>query len=278
MNLTESELKIFLSEFVEYYGKAREQIGIPFNTEKFTELLENIKIEILDMKDTTGTFQVSQKQNFFKVIEKNFIKNGNARNIFLLLHEFTHLDSKFNANLPSTKDDLIKYENYGSIQKNPDLSSMDVYWGLIAIDEVLAQWCAEKCDKARKKETSNKSSKEKHSILGTEVEVETSFSDHDIYAPLEQFVESFAKKIGYKDMEEFAKSNITGTDLLYNKITNDNVEMLGYIGILCEGIYQENGFSNCGLPASDIPKALTYLNRIRKNDFPGSPSGGGNDR
>lgn len=280
MNINKEKFRKFLMKCIVYYKEGREKIGIPFDSEEFEEKIRNINVEILDRTDTTGTFQVSQKRNCFSVIQNNFINNGYKRNFFLLLHEFTHLDSKFNSNLPGSMAEIQKYDEFESIKGNDDLSKVDVYNGFIAIDEVIAQWCCEQCNNALNNfntDTSSKMHYEKHSILGTEVGAETDFSDHDIYAPLEQYVELFAKKLGYSNLRDFANSIINGEETVYEKINNENIEVLGYIGILCEGIYQENGFHNYGLPATDIPKAIQYLNVI-KNDFPEAPNKGGTDR
>ena len=98
MNLSEENFRSFLMDYITYYKEGREKIGIPFDAKAFEDKIKNINITILDRADTTGTFQVSQKNNSFDVVQNNFYKNGRNRNIFLLLHEFTHLDSKFNAN------------------------------------------------------------------------------------------------------------------------------------------------------------------------------------
>ncbi|MBQ3408594.1 MAG: hypothetical protein IJH12_05260 [Clostridia bacterium] len=280
MNLSQENFRSFLNEYIAYYKKGREKIGIPFNSEEFEEKIKKIDIIISDRTDTTGTFQVNQRRNSFEVIQKSFSENGIKRNIFLLLHEFTHLDSKFNANLPSSMADIQKYDEFESIKNNDDLSKIDVYNGFIAIDEVIAQWCCEQCNSALNTSDSNtppKLHQEKHSILGTEVITKTDFSNHDIYAPLEQYVELLAKKLGYKDLSDFSIAIITGKETVYENITNENIEMIGYIGILCEGIYQENGFQDYGLPATDIPKAIQYLNG-RNNNFPAAPNGEGIDR
>ena len=142
------------------------------------------------------------------------------------------------------------------------MSGTDVFYGVIAIEEVVAQLMAEKCDEALG--NGNRTShKETHRVLGTDIDVTTDFDNKDIYAPLETYVEAFSKKIGFSSFEDFAKVVVTGEIDLFDYINESNIEYLGYIGILCEGIYQENGFSNPGLPESDIPKAITYLENNR---------------
>lgn len=280
-DLKEEDFRKFLMEYIAYYKEGREKIGVPLDSEALEEKIKEIDIEILNRTDTTGTFKVNQKKKTFSVIENNFISNGKKRNLFLLLHEFTHLDSKFNANLPSTNEELQRYDEFESIKANDDISSFDVYNGFIAIDEVIAQWCCDRCNNVLNASNSTtlpaKEHSEKHSILGTEVTIKTDFSDHDIYAPLEQYVELFAKKIGYSSLRDFAIAIVTGKETVYEKINNDNIEILGYIGILCEGIYQENGFNNYGLPETDIPKAIKYLNE-RRPDFTSVQNRVKNDR
>lgn len=186
--------------------------------------------------------------------------------MFLLLHEMTHLTSRFNNQLFERKDAFEEFSQYKKVQKNEDMTEWDVVRGLVAIEEVFAQWCCEKCDEAmtgNKKETKL----EEHTILGTKINVTTDFSNKDIYAPLEGYVEEFGKSLGFKNIEEFAKSMITGKEDLFEMINESNVERLGYIGILLEGIYQENGFADFGLPDTDIPKAIKYL-ESRRNNFP----------
>lgn len=78
-------------------------------------------------------------------------------------------------------------------------------------------------------------------------------------------------------MRDFSTAILTEKESLYEKIADENVEMLGYIGILCEGIYQENGFCDYGLPETDISKAIQYLNG-RDTNFPVAQNDAGTDR
>ncbi|MEE3324911.1 MAG: hypothetical protein VZR33_06200, partial [Methanosphaera sp.] len=184
---------------------------------------------------------------------------------FLLLHEMTHLSSYNNLNMYTRLRDDNQVAKFGESEKvinNSDMSGTDVFYGVIAIEEVVAQWMAERCDEALG--NGNRTShKETHRVLGTDIDVTTDFDNNDTYAPLETYVEAFSKKIGFSSFEDFAKAVVTGEIDLFDYINESNIEYLGYIGILCEGIYQENGFSNPGLPESDIPKAITYLENNR---------------
>ena len=268
----EENMRDYLKDYVDFYAKLREQIGIPVNKEELKDLINEIEIGLFEAEDTTGTFQVSQTKKFFYVIMNNFIKNGNKRNDFLLKHEMTHLSSKFNKEYNERLNDLKEYFNgFKSVQENEDMSGWDVAFGVIGIEETLAQWCCEECNDVTNGEK-RQSKTEEHIILGNSIKVKTDFSNHDIYAPLQEYVEDFAKKVGYKNLRDFAKAMILGEKSFFDLVNEENVVSLGYIGILCEGIYQENGFQKCGLPESDIPKAIKYLQKRKQQvDFPESP-------
>lgn len=277
--IQEEKVREYLRLFVKTYAVARTRIGIPVDEEKLDELIQNATIDLFKNENTTGTFSVNQLNKWIAVIINNFEKNGQKRNDFLLLHEMTHLSSNNNINMYRRQRDnnlIGKFNECDVIKNNDDMSGADVFWGVLAIEEVIAQWVAERCDEAlgNGKKTIHK---EKHMVLGTCVETETDFDNKDTYAPLETYVESFAKKLGFKDMQEFSKAVVTGEIDLFDYIDENNIEYLGYLGILCEGIYQENGFSNPGLPESDIPKALSYLNRNR-DDIPFGESPDAEDR
>ena len=236
-------------------------------------------IELFKDENMIGTFSVNQLKKWIAVIVNNFEKNGKKRNDFLLLHEMTHLSSYNNLNMYTRLRDDNQVAKCGESEKvinNSDMSGTDIFYGVIAIEEVVAQWMAERCDEALG--NGNRTShKETHRVLGTDIDVTTDFDNNDTYAPLETYVEAFSKKIGFSSIEDFAKAVVTGEIDLFDYINENNIEYLGYIGILCEGIYQENGFSNPGLPESDIPKAITYLENNRL-DIPFSDNPDTGDR
>lgn len=268
----EENMREYLKSYVDFYSKLREQIGIPLNKEELEGLMDEIDIGLFEDENTTGTFQVSQNNKFFYVVMNNFMKNGNKRNEFLLKHEMTHLSSAFNKEYNERLKELPKFfDVYKAVQANDDVSGWDVTYGVIGVEEFLAQWCCEECNDVTNGEK-RQSKIEEHIILGNSVKVKTDFSDHDIYAPLQEYVEDFAKKAGYKNLRDFSKAMLLGEKSFFDLVNEENVVALGYIGILCEGIYQENGFQKCGLPESDIPKAIKYLqNRKQQVDFPESP-------
>ncbi|MBP3708720.1 MAG: hypothetical protein J6J36_09035 [Clostridia bacterium] len=273
----EEKIRAYLKDYVGYYCKAMEMINIPVDRRALEELINEISIEINEEAGTTGTFEVSQVNKFFHVRKNNFEKNGTKRNNFLMLHEMTHLSNAYNKEMSEQLNESVRaFNEYSSIQNNEDLSGIDAAYGLISIDEVLAQWCCEKCNSAISGNTVDKHD-EVHTILGNEVKVVTDFSEHDVYAPLEEHVEDFAISLGYKNLDDFARALIIGEISLFDYINEQNIEQLGYIGILCQGIYQENGFRDCGLPSTDIPKAVEYL-KGRKQDvsFPTDPGDDGN--
>ena len=275
----EEKIREYLKLYVKTYAAARNRIGIPVDEEKLIELIDSATIELFKDENMSGTFSVNQLKKWIAVIVNNFEKNGKKRNDFLLLHEMTHLSSYNNLNMYTRLRDDNQVAKFGESEKvinNSDMSGTDVFYGVIAIEEVVAQWMAEKCDEALG--NGNRTShKETHRVLGTDIDVTTDFDNNDTYAPLETYVEAFSKKIGFSSFEDFAKAVVTGEIDLFDYINESNIEYLGYIGILCEGIYQENGFSNPGLPESDIPKAITYLENNRL-DIPFSDNPDTGDR
>lgn len=275
----EEKIREYLKLYIKTYVAARNRIGIPVDEEKLTELIDCATIELFKDENTSGTFSVNQLKKWIAVIVNNFEKNGKKRNDFLLLHEMTHLSSYNNLNMYTRLRDDNQVAKFGESEKvinNSDMSGTDVFYGVIAIEEVVAQWMAERCDEALG--NGNRTShKETHRVLGTDIDVTTDFDNNDTYAPLETYVEAFSKKIGFSSFEDFAKAVVTGEIDLFDYINESNIEYLGYIGILCEGIYQENGFSNPGLPESDIPKAITYLENNRL-DIPFSDNPDTGDR
>lgn len=275
----EEKIREYLKLYVKTYAAARNRIGIPVDEEKLIELIDSAIIELFKDENMSGTFSVNQLKKWIAVIINNFEKNGKKRNDFLLLHEMTHLSSYNNLNMYTRLRDDNQVAKFGESEKvinNSDMSGTDVFYGVIAIEEVVAQWMAEKCDEALG--NGNRTShKETHRVLGTDIDVTTDFDNNDTYAPLETYVEAFSKKIGFDGIEDFAKAVVTGEIDLFDYINENNIEYLGYIGILCEGIYQENGFSNPGLPESDIPKAITYLENNRL-DIPFSDNPDTGDR
>lgn len=261
----EEKIREYLKLYVKTYVAARSRIGIPVDEEKLIELINSATIELFRDENMTGTFSVNQLKKWIAVIINNFKKNSKKRNDFLLLHEMTHLSSYNNLNMYTRQRDdnsIAKFNEFEKIVINNDMSGTDVFWGVIAIEEVVAQWMAERCNEAlgNSKKIIHK---ETHRILGTDIDVTTDFDNNDTYAPLETYVEAFSKKIGFEDMKDFVRAVVTGEIDLFDYINESNIEYLGYIGILCEGIYQENGFSNPGLPQSDIPKAINYLEKNR---------------
>ena len=275
----EEKIREYLKLYIKTYVAARNRIGIPVDEEKLAELIDSVTIELFKDENMSGTFSVNQLNKWIAVIINNFEKNGKKRNDFLLLHEMTHLSSYNNLNMYTRLRDDNQVAKFGESEKvinNSDMSGTDVFYGVIAIEEVVAQWMAERCDEALG--NGNRTThKETHRVLGTDINVTTDFDNNDTYAPLETYVEAFSKKIGFDGIEDFAKAVVTGEIDLFDYINENNIEYLGYIGILCEGIYQENGFSNPGLPESDIPKAITYLESNRL-DIPFSDNPDTGDR
>lgn len=265
-----NQLRIFLLTLISSYKDARENMKVPVDSENLSNLIKKIKInfESRARTKTTGTFNV--KHSEINVIKENFEDNSAKRNIFLLNHELTHLSSPLNKELYDDDGKISKsmqaeYDKMLEGKNNKDMSSFDVYMGAVAVDEVLAQWCCENCNDFMKNvNTKRKKSLQSFTIMGEPLFASTDFSDKDIYSPLQQYVEHFSSRLGFKTFKSFAKSILTGEKRLNDLVTPDTVEQLGYIGILCEGIYQDNKFNNYGLPKTDIPIALNYLDDLKK--------------
>lgn len=273
----EDNLRTFLLTLLNNYKVARKNMEIPLDVSFLQKLLEEIDISFYKLVDeeTIGTFQVNHRE--INVVKENFDKNSSKRNIFLLLHELTHLSSPLNKECFESKQSMNNMKNEYKLMldgKNNDLiSDFDVYRGAIAVDEVLAQYCAEEANdfmKEKKRDTKTIT----QTIMGEPITVKTDFSDNDMYSPLQQYVEDLSLKLGFDDFKSFAKCILTGEKRLNDLISSDTVEQLGYIGILCEGIYQDNKLENFNLPSSDIPNAIKRLDNIRKNQsaLPDSPN------
>ncbi len=279
----EEKIKELFLSAVELYCDIRNQMGMPIDKKKFTDFISECSFIIEYDEDNDYSFQVSQYDKTIRANSYSFKKNGREKNILFILHEFTHLSSEFKTKVLAKKAETIgdtsklliewkeKYQAILDAEKGSNdisLSSWDATYGLLGIDEAVAQWTAEEINDIVKGQK-RKKKKEKHSILGNEVEVETDFSFHDIYAPLQGYVEHYAKKLGFKSFKEFAVDITTGKVDLFDLINEDNITELAYIGIICQGIYQENGFAKCGLPETDIQKAIRYFENIK--DRPTNP-------
>lgn len=68
--------------------------------------------------------------------------NGVERNNFLLFHEFTHLISPINEELFADQNAFLqKLEEKSKNSPYPFVNGFNAHYGMITIDEVLAQWC-----------------------------------------------------------------------------------------------------------------------------------------
>ena len=262
-SVLEEKIREYLQTFIKTYAIARDRIGIPVDEKKLSDLIKNSTIELYKAENSTATFSVNPLNKWIAVIAENFLLNGEKRNNFLLLHEMTHLSSFNHRNIYQVERDeglRRKFNRFVSVRENEDMTGTDVARGLIA------QYVAEKCDEVLGGEP-REPHKETHGILGTDMNIYTTFANHDTYAPLENYVSKFAKKVGYKSIDDFIKDMVTGDADIFDFIDNDSAVYVGYLGILCEGIYQEHGYEDCGLPESDIPKAIEYLDK-QKIDIP----------
>lgn len=269
-----NQLRIFLLTLANTYNDARNEMGITLNQEALDTVIRNmvINFEPKAKRNTTGTFSVTHSK--MTVIKENFENNDSKRNIFLLNHELTHLSSPLNVEISDNKESMQnEYDKMLEGRNNQHISGFDAIMGAVAVDEVLAQWCCENCNDFLKNGNAKRRKKLiPFTIMDEYLIANTDFSNNDIYSPLQQYVENFSSRLGFEDFHSFANCILTGEKRLNDLVTPNTVEQLGYIGILCEGIYQDNKFNNFNLPKTDIPIALDYLDSLRKtSSLPAGP-------
>lgn len=270
-NLTDAEkIRTYFRSFLDMYVSASNKAKLPVDRERLQSIIDNAEFKTFEIPNTTGTFSVNR--NLIRVIMNNFIKNGSDRNNFLLLHEFTHLDSSVNEELFSDQNALLQKLNKRaeSIHKKY-MTGINAYYGIIAIDEVLAQWTGEELNDALKDKK-----REVHEFtrgpLDSDVKFKSDFSDNDIYSPLESVVEKLLQSLGYKDIREFATDVLASDKGVVDSIQGKNFKKLCQIGVICKAIYKENGFNNSlKVSKEEVEQAYSSL---FKNSNVGENNGG----
>ena len=264
------KIREYFKNFIDVYILAANKANLPSNRELLDDIIDNAKIEAYDLSDTTGTFAVNRK--YIGIIMKNFMNNSSDRNRFLLLHEFTHFSSGINNELFLDQNALLeRLNNEAQGVRGNNVSGVNAYYGMVAIDEVLAQWTCEELNdaiKARKREIHEFS----RGPLESDVRFKSDFSDNDIYSPLEPVVEKFIQALGYADFRDFATNFLASSKGIIDDIKGKNYEKLCQLGVICKAIYKEQGFSSrVTVSKEDVERAYDLL--MKNVDF-GENNGG----
>ena len=258
-NISESEkIRSYFKSFLEIYVFAANKANLPVNREYLETIINNAEFKTFEMTNTTATFSVNR--NLIQVIINNFRKNGVERNNFLLLHEFTHLNSSVNEELFADQNKLLQQLNNKAEEiQSKTTTGINANYGIIAIDEVLAQWTCEELNDALK-DKKRETHKFTKGPLNSDVEYVSDFSDNDIYSPLEPVVEKLIQYSGYADLRKFAEDVLASNKGIVDSIDSKNFEKLCQIGIICEAIYKEQGFTeNIIVTKEEVEEAYTYL-------------------
>lgn len=267
------KIREYFKKFIEVYVMAANKANLPVDRERLEEIVRNAEFKTFEIPNTTGTFAVNK--NLIQVIINNFKKNGSNRNTFLLLHEFAHLNSSINVELYEDQTALLQQLNeIAEKLQSENITGINAYYGIQAIDEVLAQWTCEELNDAI-----NDRKRERHEFtrgpLDSQISYVSDFSDNDIYSPLEQVVEKLLQSLGYKDIRSFAIDVLASDKGIMYKINSDNFEKLCNIGIICKAIYKENGFeSRLNVTGNDVENAFYSL--MKNVDF--GENNGGSER
>lgn len=264
-NLSDAEkIREYFRSFLDMYVSAANKAKLPVNKERLESIIENAEFKTFEMPNTTGTFSVNR--DLIQVIINNFRKNGSDRNNFLLLHEFAHLDSGVNEELFADQNALLQQLNDKAEKlQGKYTKGINAYYGIIAIDEVLAQWTCEELNDAIKDKK-----REIHEFtkgpLDSDVKFKSDFSDNDIYSPLEPVVERLLQSLGYTDIRDFATNVLASDKGIVNSIDDKSFEKLCQIGIICKAIYKEQGFNDTlTVTKEDVEQA--YLSLFKDVEF-----------
>ena len=229
--LTDAEkIREYFKSFLEMYISAAEKAKLPVDKERLQSIIDNAEFKTFEMPNSTGTFSVNR--NLIQVIMNNFRKNGSDRNNFLLLHEFTHLDSSVNEELFADQNALLQQLNEKAEKlQGKYTTGINAYYGIIAIDEALAQWTGEELNDALKDRK-----REVHEFtrgpLDSDVKFKSDFSDNDIYSPLEPVVEKLLQSTGKTVLSTTAQILGAATNIIL-----DPIMIFGYLGCPKLGIH-----------------------------------------
>ena len=261
-NLTSEEsIRQYFRGNIDLYVQSAKKVGLPADEENLQSVIDNAKIIIEDDESSKGTFSVNKKT--IMVNMNRFKKNGFSRNTFLLLHEIAHLDSAVSAELFMDQSGLFqKLKDTAQMTPGDDVSGLNAYFGIIAVDEVLAQWTCDELHAAiHKKERSVHEYSE--GPLGSKVKFKSDFTKDDIYSPLEEVVEKLLQSLGFKDLREFACKALASDMSVVDMIQGDNFRALCQIGIICCAIYNENGFYDAKkVSREEVEHAFENLHRF----------------
>ena len=266
----EEKIRTYFRDFIDLYVSLANKANLPVNRQGLETIINNAEIKTFEIENTSGTFSVNKK--LIRVIMNNFRKNGSDRNNFLLLHEFAHFDSSINEELFEDQNVLLEKLNCkAENMKSKVTTGINAYYGIIAIDEVLAQWTCEELN-----DVSKNKKRDSHDFtqgpLGSNVNFKSDFSDDDIYSPLEPVVEKLIQSLGYTDIRDFATNYLASDKRIVDTIKGENFEKLCQIGIICKAIYKEQGFNNTlTVTKEDVEYAYDYL--LKNVDF-GENNGG----
>ena len=261
-NLTSKEsIRQYFRGNIDLYVQAAKKVGLPADEENLQSVIDNAEIIIEDDESSKGTFSVNKKT--IMVNMNSFKKNGSSRNTFLLLHEIAHLDSAVSSELFMDQSGLFqKLKATAQMSPGDDVSGLNAYFGIIAVDEVLAQWTCDELHAAIHKE--ERSVHEySEGPLGSRVKFKSDFTKDDIYSPLEEVVENLLHSLGFKDLREFACKALASDMSVVDMIQGDNFRALCQIGIICCAIYNENGFYDAKkVSREDVEHAFENLHRF----------------
>ena len=261
-NLTSKEsIRQYFRGNIDLYVQAAKKVGLPADEENLQSVIDNAEIIIEDDESSKGTFSVNKKT--IMVNMNRFKKNGSPRNTFLLLHEIAHLDSAVSSELFMDQSGLFqKLKATAQMLPGDDVSGLNAYFGIIAIDEVLAQWTCDELHAAIHKE--ERSVHEySEGPLGSRVKFKSDFTKDDIYSPLEEVVENLLHSLGFKDLREFACKALASDMSVVDMIQGDNFRALCQIGIICCAIYNENGFYDAKkVSREEVEQAFENLHRF----------------
>ena len=261
-NLTSKEsIRQYFRGNIDLYVQAAKKVGLPADEENLQSVIDNAEIIIEDDESSKGTFSVNKKT--IMVNMNSFKKNGSSRNTFLLLHEIAHLDSAVSSELFMDQSGLFqKLKATAQMSPGDDVSGLNAYFGIIAVDEVLAQWTCDELHAAIHKE--ERSVHEySEGPLGSRVKFKSDFTKDDIYSPLEEVVENLLHSLGFKDLREFACKALASDMSVVDMIQGDNFRALCQIGIICCAIYNENGFYDAKkVSREEVEHAFENLHRF----------------
>jgi hypothetical protein len=257
----EESIRKYFRGNVDLYVQAAKKVGLPVDEENLQSIMDNAEIILEEDESTTGTFAVSREKIIVNM--NNFKKNGSSRNTFLLLHEIAHLDSAVLAELDTDPHGVFqRLKDIEQMTPGDGVSGLNAYFGIIAIDEVLAQWT---CDELHAAIHNKERSVHEYSEgpLGSRVKFRSDFTKDDIYSPLEEVVEKLLQSSGFKDLREFACKALASDMSVVDMIQGDNFRALCQIGIICCAIYNENGFYDAkNVSREEVEHAFENLHRF----------------